>query len=84
MEEGKKANEVVALLAKGQIHRAVDRLNSFGVADLSDPAVMDQMVQKHLARWRELQDRVKLGSPVDNLKGLRESLLALKRGGLQT
>ena len=37
MEEAKKTMEVVGLLAKGQIHRAVDRINSFCVTDLGDP-----------------------------------------------
>ena len=50
IEEARKTTEVVGLLAKGQIHRAVDRINSFGVADLEDPSVMDQMVQKHPER----------------------------------
>ena len=45
MEEARKTMEVVGLLAKGQIHRAVDRINSFGVTDLGGPSVMDQMVQ---------------------------------------
>ena len=80
-EEARKTMEVVGLLAKGQIHRAVDRINSFGVADLGDPSVMDQMVQKHPPRWEGLKDRVKLGNPIDNLNGLRDSLLDLKKGG---
>ena len=61
---------MVNLLSKGQIHRAVDRMNSFGVANLEDPSVMDQMVQKHPERWRPAQEFVKLGNPIDNLRGL--------------
>ena len=60
MEGAKKTREVVDLLAKGQIHRAVDRINSFGVANLGDPSVMDQMVQKHPPRWESIKERVKL------------------------
>ena len=37
IEEARKTTEVVGLLAMGQIHRAVERINSFGVADLEDP-----------------------------------------------
>ena len=44
MEEALKTTEVVNQLAKGKIYRAMDRINSFGVADLGEPSVMDQMV----------------------------------------
>ena len=74
---------MVGLRAKGQIHHAMERINSFWVPDLRDPAVMEQMIQKHPPRWEALRERVKLESPVDNLKGLKESLLDLKPGGLQ-
>ena len=57
-EEGQKTIEVVGLLAKGQIHRAVDRINSFGVIDLRDLAAMDQMIKKHPPKWDILRDRV--------------------------
>ena len=80
-EEGQKTTEVVGLLAKGLIYRAVDRNKSFGVADLRDPAVMEQMIQKHPTRWEALRDRFKVGSPMDNLIGLWESLLDLRPGG---
>ena len=43
----RKKREVLKLLAKGQIHRAVDRINSFGVASLSDPQVRQQVLDKH-------------------------------------
>ena len=56
-------------------------MNSFGVANLEDPSVMDQMVQKHPERWTPAQDFIKLGTPIDNLRCLRERLLALKTGG---
>ena len=46
-EAGKRTTEVVDLLSKGQIHRAVDRINSHRVADMRDPSVMNQMTQKH-------------------------------------
>ena len=43
--------------------------------------MMDQMVQKHPERWRLAQEFVKFGSPISNLRGLRDSLLASKTGG---
>ena len=69
------------MLAKGQIYRAIDRINSFGVTNLGDPSVMVQMIQKHPLRWESIKERVKLGNPIDNLNGLRDSLLDLKKGG---
>jgi len=59
----------------------VDRINSHGVANLQDPDIKAQMTRKHPARFQPIQGAVKLGSPIDNLKGLREGLLSLKRGG---
>ena len=80
-EDEKKKQQVLKLLSKGQIHRAVNRIKSFGVADISDPRVREQMEAKHPPRWKDLQDTVEKGSPVENLKGLRDALLSLKRGG---
>ena len=56
-------------------------MNSFGVANLGELAVMDQMVKKHPVRWKPAQEFIRLGTPIDNLRGLRDSLLALKTGG---
>ena len=42
---------------------------------------MDQMVQKHPPRWEGIKERVKLGNPINNLNGLRDSLLDLRKGG---
>ena len=77
----RKRREVLKLLGKGQIHRAVDRINSFGVADLSNPEVKRQVLAKHPPRWKELVETVEVGSAVDNLHGLKSILEGLKRGG---
>ena len=79
--KGRKKREVVKLLGKGQIHRAVDRINSNGVADMADPAVLQQVLVKHPPRWKELPATVEKTSPVETLKGLRSALQSLKRGG---
>ena len=81
MSEEKRKKDVLKLLGKGQIHRAVDRINSFGVADLADPEVLQQVLDKHPPRWQELPASVEIGSPVENLRGLRSALQSLKRGG---
>ena len=39
---------VKKLLAKGQVSCAVARINSFGVADMQDPAVQAQLAAKYL------------------------------------
>ena len=59
----------------------VDRINSFCVANLGDSSVVTEMIQKHPPRWESIKERVKLGNPIDNLNGLRDSLLDLRKGG---
>ena len=48
----------------GSFSRAVDRIKSFGVADMSDPDVQRQMIAKHPPRYKEMQASVIKESPV--------------------
>ena len=75
-----KRRQVLSLFSKGQVSRGVGRINSLGVADINDQAVRDQLSAKYPARGRELPDTVMKGSPVPNLKGLRDALLRLDKG----
>ena len=70
----------VDLISKGQISRAMSRINSFGIGNIADPEVLSQLKDKYPARGRDLPERVERGQAVDNMKGLRESLLQLKGG----
>ena len=72
--------EAVKLISKGQISKAVSRLNSHGVADISDPIIMQQLREKYPDRVRDLPGRVEKGYCVDGFKGLREDLLGLEKG----
>ena len=76
----KKRREVLKLLAKGQVSRAVGKINSRGLANVEDPGVMEQLQAKYPDRKRDLPSHVTKASPVEHLRGLRESLLALKKG----
>ena len=77
----RRRRESLKLLGKAQIHRSVEVLKSPGVADIRDFEVRRQMEGKHPRRQWEIQVDVEKSSPVDNLRGLRDSLLSLKRGG---
>ena len=70
---------VVSLIGRGQVSKAVSRMNSFGVADSSDPAGRQQLQDKHPARSRELP-RVERGQCVEGFGGLREDLKGLEDG----
>ena len=72
--------EVVSLINGGKISKALQRVTSCGVASVEDPAVLEMLKSKYPARGRPLPDRVSRGQCVDNLAGLRESLLELEPG----
>ena len=58
----------------------VAKPNSFGVAPLEDPAVWAQVEAKYPNRKIPLPTDIPMVSPVDNLSGLRDALLALRKG----
>ena len=68
------------LLGKGQISRAVARICSFRVAPLDDPAVWAQVEARYPERKITLPTFVPKQSPIDNLGGLKDALLAFKKG----
>ena len=80
-DENKKKRQVIKLLSKGEIHKAVSRITSKGVADIKNPDIRAQMERKHPPRQREIPDSIKKQTSGNDLKGLREAMLKLKRGG---
>ena len=77
----KKRQVALRLLHKGQISRAVGRITSHGIADMSEQGVRDQLLSKYPVRGRQLPHTVTKGKCVDSLKGIRERLLNQKGGG---
>ena len=77
--ENKRRNALL-LLAKGHISKAAQRINSNGIADMDNPDVQDEMRLKYPDRGIPLPHAVTRGQCVDNLAGLKDSLLALKGG----
>jgi hypothetical protein len=76
----KKRRSALILLAKGPISKAAKRINSTGIANIEDPAILAQMRSKYPDRGRPLPQSVSRGQCVDNLAGLRDNLLSLKGG----
>ena len=72
----------MALINTGKISKALQRVTSCGVASVEDPAVLAILQSKYPARGRPLPARVSRGQCVDNLAGLRDSLLKLEPGVL--
>ena len=80
VELEKKRKNAMLLLSKGLIGKAVRRINSFGIGNMEEPAVLEQMKAKYPDRGHPLPDAVTRGQCVDNLRGLRGVLLDLKAG----
>ena len=78
--EEKLRRTVVGLVGKAKVSKAVNRLNSHGVADMSNPEVKATMKSKYIVRGRELPSSVPRGQCVDNLRSLRSRLLSLHPG----
>ena len=71
---------VLAMLARGQIGRAVRRICSNGVANMADPDVRAALQSKYKHRVRDLPLTVSKGECVQSLGGLKDSLLELQTG----
>ena len=80
VELEKKRKNALLLLSKGQISKAVRRINSYGIGDMRDPGVLQQMEVKYPHRGHPLPSSVFRGQCVDNLRGLRQALLDLNPG----
>ena len=76
----RKREVVLDLVARGQVGRAAARIKSHGVASMASPGVREALRSKFPARERNLPDTVTRGQIVDNLNGLRESLVSLELG----
>eukprot|EP00873_Tetraselmis_striata_P006851 jgi/Tetstr1/427115/TSEL_017318.t1 len=59
------ADTVVALVEDGELSRAVGRLSSKGMGDLSDPAILAQLRDKHPSRSHPIPDAAAYGIPED-------------------
>ena len=79
-EMEKKRRDVLALISSGQISRAMQRVTSHGLASMDDPAIRQQMESKYPARGHPMPESVPKHSPVDHLRGMRDSLKALSPG----
>ena len=78
-EQESRRMAVKKLLANGQISRAVSRINSHGVADMRDPAVRAQLSAKYPEGEGEMPEELPKSSPIEHLRGLRETLLGLDK-----
>ena len=67
-------------MSKGQVGRGARRITSNGVASTSDPWTLAALLTKYVARTREIPGSVSCSQCVDNLDGLRETILDLEPG----
>ena len=65
IEIEKKRKNAMILLSKGLISKAVRRINSFGIGDMTDPAVLLQMQAKYPDRGHFLPASVTRGQCVE-------------------
>ena len=79
MEEDRTKRQALQLIGTYEVGKAEDRMNSDGVASLTDPMVQQQMASKYPPREREIPDRVLKGQAVPILRGLRKGLQTVRR-----
>ena len=70
-QRAKLRREVVSLINGGKISKAMQRITSKG----EDPNILAMLRSKYPDRGRAMPDRVTRGQCVDNLAGLRDSIL---------
>ena len=65
----------VNFISKRQISRAMSKMNSCGLGNISNPEILTQLRDKYLVRGRDRPEKVERGQVADDLKGLRYGLL---------
>ena len=71
---------VLGLIEQGQLGRAMGRVTSHGLGDISNNTIKEQLTQKFPPRWRPLPASVSKVNPVDSFRSLRDSFLSLDPG----
>ena len=74
----KTTKEVLCLIASGHLGKAMSRVTLYGVADIRDPAILQQLRDKFPNRQDDLPAMVPHTSAIDSFPDLREKLLALE------
>ena len=64
----------------GQLAKAMGRVTSFGLGDIEDPLIKQQLRDKFPPRYHPLPESVASSYPIDSFRNLRESLLTLNHG----
>ena len=72
-ELAKQRRIVIGLIEAGQLGKAMGRVTSFGLGDIRDQAVKDQLTQKFPPRQRPLPETVSIIKPIDSFRNLRGS-----------
>ena len=78
MEKDRK--NALLQLSRSHIRKAVRTITSYGIGDMSDPDILQQMEEKYPDRGIPLPGSVSRGQCIDNLRGLSDVLLSLKGG----
>ena len=79
-DRDRQRETVLNLVAKGQVGRAARRISSHGVASVDCAATMAALKAKYPTRSHPMPASVSKGQVVDNLAGLKDSLLSLEKG----
>ena len=79
-EVARLRREVIGLIESGQLGKAMGRVTSFGLGDIEDPLIKQQLRDKFPQRSHPLPDSVTSINPIDSFRNLRESLLTLNHG----
>ena len=78
-DDSEHLKKTVVDFRSGQVSMAVSRLNINGVANMSDPAVIEQMRRRNPYRKRRLPVTGEKKQCLDGLGGLKDDLKGLER-----
>ena len=71
---------VIGLIESGQLGRAMNRVTSHGLGDISDPEIRTQLTEKFPPRSRQLPLSVPKTKPIDSFRNIRDNFLTLDPG----
>ena len=71
---------VIGLIEAGQLGKAMNRVTSHGLGDISDPNIRTQLTEKFPPRHHQLPPSVPKVRPIDSFRDIRDSFMSLDPG----
>ena len=72
VELARQRQVVLGLISSGQVGKAMQRVNLYGLGDINDPNILEQLRVKFPTRLDQLPTSVPKVKPIDSFRSLRE------------